>query len=156
MSDAIKKALSQSPVTSGSSHANLNGNSEEGLFFSTVASTAQFFGAEFTRIIIQCEGGDAFKVLAQYCSPDSKLNLPPPFTILKSSATHCLREVFRHKKRKMTSLKEYTRGVTVVPQTDATVVSIPVLWKGGIVGVFEAIFAGKEIERDKLEAMVVL
>lgn len=156
MSDAIKKVLALSPVTSESSHSNLNDNSEEGLFFSTVASTAQYFGAEFTRIIIHTENGEAFKVLAQYRIPDSKLHLPPPFTDLKSSATHCLIEVFRHKKRKITSLKDYTRGITVVPETDAVVITIPVFWKAEIVGVFEAIFTCDEVECEKAEAMDAL
>ena len=156
MSSAIKKDRLYDPNPSETSQSNLDSNTEEGLFCSTVASTAQYFGAEFTRVIIQSEKGEPYKVLAQYRSPDSNLHLPPPFPDMKSPKTHFIREVYRSKKRKITSLKEYTRGAAFIPETDAIVISIPVFWKGKIVGVFEAIFDGQEVENDKLEAMVTL
>lgn len=155
MSNAIKKDRLYDPNPSETSQSNLKSNTEEGLFCSTVASTAQYFGAEFTRVIIQSENGEAYKVLAQYRSPDSNLH-PPPLPDMKSPTTHYLGEAFRYNQLVMTSLKEYKRGVAFVPETDAIVISIPVIWKGKIVGVFEAIFEGQEVESDKMEAMVAL
>lgn len=157
MSNALKERsqnFNKIPAVSISKQSNCT---EEEVFCSLVASTAQYFGADHARLIIQTEGDEMYKVLAQYRTPGTQERLSDVFTGDQAPMSTYLKSVFCAGELNIASFSEYEKGGgDVLTNTESKVVSIPIFWKSNIVGLFEALFTTQAIDEGQLEVLFTI